>query len=728
MKRVALAFACFGLPAALMGAACTSPGRGEATGGSGGSGAGGAGGNVAATGHGGSSNGNGGSTSGNGGSTSGVAGNSSGNGGSQSGGGGSGVAGNSTGAGGGTPGSGGSSTGKGGSAAGGSGAGGSLATRTFPTQACIDKATSLLGMMTSDEKISQVQQAERKYAPASDVTQYGIGSVYSEGGSGPSTNTPTGWADMIDALRKAALASRLKIPIVYGLDSVHGAGPVEGATVFPHNIGLGATRDAALVEQVAQVASDETAGVGADFPFAPVIAVARDERWGRTYEAFGETPDLVGAMGAAYTNGLQRRTGRMAVLGNAKHFAGDGGTANGVNTANTSGDETTLRAIHVDPYNASIAAGVGSIMASYSSWQGVRMHQNKSMLTDLLKGTMGFKGFIGSDYNGCFQNGVTISSCLDAGIDMFMTAKLYDQTPNVEINASTFLTMMRSVVSSRGSRLDDAVKRILTVKCEMGLFDTASPLVDRSLTSQVGSAAHRTIARQAVRESMVLLKNDNTALPISKTATVALTGMTADHAGNQCGGWTIGWQGALSGTTFRSSITGVTTIKSALETALGGSSHVVYSADGSSRSGATVGVVVTGETPYAETCGDIPQVLVNGKPDQNCVNRTDSLDVPSADVSRLQAYKSAGLKTVLVLVVGRPLFITDTILQAADAIVVAWLPGSEGGGVSDVLVGDYKPTGKLPRTWPRNMSQIPINYGDSSYDPQFAYGFGLSYP
>jgi beta-glucosidase len=256
---------------------------------------------------------------------------------------------------------------------------------------------------------------------------------------------------MVDSFRTASYKSRLKIPIIYGLDVVHGAGPVVGATVFPHNIGLGATRNPALVEEVARTVADEAAGVGADFPFAPVVAVARDERWGRTYEAFGETVELASAMGVAYTNGFQKRSGAFTVLANAKHYLGDGGTAAGVNNANTSGDEAALRTLHLSPYQSVVKAGIGSIMASYSSWQGTRMHANKVMITDVLKGELGFKGFVGSDYNGCSQNGVTLGACLNAGVDMFMT---YGNG----YNPSSFLSMLRGLVPSTvpQSRIDDA--------------------------------------------------------------------------------------------------------------------------------------------------------------------------------------------------------------------------------------------------------------------------------
>jgi len=579
--------------------------------------------------------------------------------------------------------------------------------RKFPTQACLDKASSLLATMTSDEKIAQLHQVERANTSASDITTYGVGSIYSQGGSAPSTNNPTSWADMIDGFRKASFASRLKIPIIYGLDVVHGVGPVYGSTAFPHNIGLGATRDLALIEQVGSAVADEAAGVGANFPFAPVVAVARDERWGRTYESFGEDPQLVSTMGVAYINGFQKRSGSFTVLANAKHYLGDGGTANGVNAGDTSGDETALRAMHLTPYQAAVSAGVGSIMASYSSWQGVRMHQNTSMITGVLKGDLGFQGFVGSDYNACTQNGVNMGSCLNAGVDMVMT---YPTT------TSSFLSTVRSLVPSTvaQSRIDDAARRILVVKCEMGLLDSQQ-LVDRTLTAQVGSAAHRKLARQAVAASVVVLKNDGGVLPLSKSvAGIALGGKTADDIGNQCGGWTVTWQGRSGNTT-----TG-TTVRQALQAVV---SNVNYALDGSATgNGSSVGIAVIGETPYSEGCGDIPTPVGGNL----CLNRTTSLAVDSADVAVVQKMKNAGLKTVVVLVAGRPL-ILDQILPIADAIVVAWLPGTEGAGITDVLFGDVHPTGKLPRSWPSSESQIPINQGDANYNPLYAYGYGLTY-
>ena len=564
-------------------------------------------------------------------------------------------------------------------------------------------------MMTGDEKIAQLHQVERANTNAADITTYDVGSVYSQGSSAPATNTPTGWADMIDGFRKASYASRLKIPVIYGLDSVHGAGPVKGATIFPHNIGLGATRDPALVEEVAGVVADETAGAGADFPFAPVVAVARDERWGRTYESFGETVELASAMGVAFTNGFQKRSGAFKVLGNAKHYLGDGGTANGVNNANTAGDETALRALHLTPYEAVVRAGIGSIMVSYSSWQGVRMHANSAMVNGVLKGDLGFAGFVGSDYNGCYQNGVTPAGCLNGGVDMFMTFGK---------SAAQFLTDVRPLVPGTvpQARIDDAARRILVVKCEMGLLDGAQHLVDRALTAQVGSAAHRAVARRAVAASIVVLKNEGGTLPLAKNVPgIALGGKTGDNVGNQCGGWTVNWQGMTG------AVTTGTTVRAALEAVA--PSRVFYALDGSATgNGATVGIAVIGETPYSEGCGDIP-TPVGGT---SCISRPTTLSLDAADVQVVTRMKQAGLKVVVVLVAGRPMII-DAILPMADAIVVAWLPGTEAAGITDVLFGDVHPTGRLPHTWPRTMAQIPINQGDANYDPLFPYAFGLSY-
>ncbi len=571
----------------------------------------------------------------------------------------------------------------------------------YPTQACLDRATALLGQMTPEEKYAQMLQMERAALTTALVTQYGVGSGFSQGGSAPTNNSPSGWADMADSYRQAALASRMKIPFLYGADEVHGVGTVKGAVVFPHNVGLGATRDVALVGQIASIVSSESLGCGVDFPFTPVVAVARDERWGRTYEAFGETTELASTMGSIMVKGLQFTPAGAptGLLTSAKHYLGDGGTANGVNGGDTSGDEATLRAIHLEPYRAAVAAHVGAIMASYSSWQGVKMHANKTMITDVLKGELGFGGFVISDFNACFQLGLPnqdgLGQCLNAGVDMFM---IYGTT--IPTMLGYFANLVQTGTVSQ-DRIDDAVRRIVAVKCELGLFE-ASGQVDRTLTADVGSAAHRQVARQAVRESLVVLKNDGDLLPLPKTVTVALAGKSADDTGNQCGGWTISWQGASG------SVPGATSVRQAFEAVLG-TGQVKYSSTGSSVSAASVGVAVIGETPYAEGKGD-----------------STDLTVSSADVKVVQALKQAGLPTVVVLIAGRPM-ILDPLMPYADAIVMAWLPGSEGAGITDILFGDAHPTGTLPHSWPRSMSQIPINVGDASYDPLYPYGFGLTY-
>jgi beta-glucosidase len=606
----------------------------------------------------------------------------------------------------------GGNTGSGGNAAGGSaaggsttpsgGTGGSSSTGPYPSQACLSRADALLAQMTANEKYGQMLQMERVGLTNQNVTEFALGSAFSQGGSAPSDNSAAGWADMTDAYRQAALGSRLKIPFLYGADEVHGVSTVKGAVVFPHNIGLGATRNVALVEQAARIAADEGRGCGVDFFFSPVVAVALDERWGRTYEAFGETTELASTMGVAMTKGIQfSATGQVTgILANAKHYLGDGGTDKGVTGGNTAGDETKLRAIHLEPFRAAVKAHVGSIMPSYSSWQGTKMHINKAMLTDVLKGELGFGGFVVSDFNACFQLGLSdqagIESCTNAGIDMFMA---YGE------EVSTMVGYLATAVSGGKvpqSRIDDAVRRIVAVKCELGLFESTGK-ADRTLTSKVGSAEHRAVARQAVRESLVVLKNDGNALPLAKTSTVALAGKSADNTGNQCGGWTITWQGSTGNV-----VPGATSVKAAMESALG-ASKVVYSANGGTTTGASVGVAVIGETPYAEGKGD----------------KTD-LALASDDVNAVKALKNAGLKTVVVLVAGRPM-ILDSIMSYADAIVMAWLPGSEGAGITDILFGDAHPTGKLPHSWPRSMAQIPINSGDATYDPLYPFGHGLTY-
>jgi beta-glucosidase len=554
---------------------------------------------------------------------------------------------------------------------------------------------SLLREMTLDEKVGQMAQADRSYLRReSDISDYALGSLLSGGGSSPPDKTAPGWVEMYDRYQSIAFGTRLRIPLMYGIDAVHGHNNVVGAVIFPHNVGLGCTRDASLVERVARATAEEVAATGLDWTFSPCIAVARDERWGRTYESFGETPEIVAEMAAAAVRGYQP-----TILACAKHYLADGGTTGGRDQGDARMDEATLRALHLPGYRAAVAAGVGSVMASFSSWNGQKMHGNRYLLTDVLKGELGFSGFVVSDWAGIDQlpgdYTSDVETAVNAGIDMVMLPERY---------AEFVGTLKGLVLSGRVplARVDDAVRRILRKKVELGLFD--KPYADRSLLSQVGSDAHRQLGREAVRKSLVLLKNDGRVLPLSKmTRRIHVAGRNADDLGNQCGGWTISWQGGSG------AITTGTTILQALRSAVLGGASVTYSRDGTGADGADVGIVVIGETPYAEGQGD----------------RTD-LALAAEDVAAVRAVRRARIPTVVVLVSGRPL-ILEAILGDADAIVAAWLPGTEGAGVADVLFGDVPPTGRLSHSWPRGMAQIPVNWGDANYDPLYPYGYGLSY-
>jgi beta-glucosidase len=575
-----------------------------------------------------------------------------------------------------------------------------------PALSPADRLADLLPRMSLDDKVGQMVQAERAAISASDVTTYRYGSILSGGGSAPSPNTPTGWSDMYDTFQKAALATPLGIPMIYGLDAVHGNNNVPGSTIFPHNIGLGATRDPALVQQVGRATAEEVTGAGLDWTFAPCLCVARDDRWGRTYESYGETPDLVSSMTTVVT-GLQGDTlgGNASVLATAKHYLGDGGTTNGVDQGNTQLSEADLRAIHLPGFQAAIARNVGSIMVSFSSWNGTKMSANKYLLTDVLKTELGFKGFLVSDWAAIDQldgqTGFTaqeIATAVNAGLDMLMV-------PN---SPSTFLSYLKQDVQNgqiAQSRIDDAVSRILLKKFELGLFE--HPLADRSYAGTIGNSAHRATARQAVRESQVLLKNSNNILPLTKSGgKIFVAGKNADDIGNQSGGWTVSWQGA-SGNTY----SGGTTILQGIRNAVGSGATVTYSKDGTGiDSSYRAAVAVIGETPYAEGQGDRP----NG------------VTLDAADLAVLAKLKAAGVPVVTVLVSGRPVDVSAQLPDMA-ALLASWLPGSEGAGVADVLFGDYAPTGKLPVTWPQSYSQEPINDGDGKA-ALFPYGFGLSYP
>jgi beta-glucosidase len=566
----------------------------------------------------------------------------------------------------------------------------------------------LLAQMTLDEKIGQMTQAEQDaIKDLSEIERYSFGSILSGGSSDPKEgNSLKAWTDLYDRLQQHTTLSRLKIPILYGVDAVHGHNNILGAVIFPHNVGLGCTRNPALVEKAARVTAEEVRASGIQWVFAPCVTVPQDIRWGRTYEGFSEDPEVVKTLGEAAVRGLQGTdlANPLSVLACAKHYIGDGGTAfgsardgKGLDQGDTRVDEATLRRIHLQGYLTTVKAGVASIMPSYNSWNGVKVSGDKRLLTDLLKKELGFEGFLISDYNAIdqidpnFKKAIGIS--INAGMDMVMVPTRYKE----------YMTDLKQLVDEGVvpmTRIDDAVTRILRVKFAMGLLDPKrSQLADRSLQKSFGSAEHRAVARQAVRESLVLLKNNATVLPLAKTAArIHVAGKSADDIGNQCGGWTIDWQGKSGDVT-----PGGTTLLAAIKKAASGKTQVTFSKDGTGAAGATVGVVVIGERPYAEMMGD----------------RAD-LSLAQEDLDAVANMKAAGIPVVVVVYSGRPVLL-GKVLDQADAVVAAWLPGTEGAGITDVLFGDFKPTGKLSFTWPASMDQVANHTGP------FHLGYGLTY-
>jgi beta-glucosidase len=567
----------------------------------------------------------------------------------------------------------------------------------------------LLAQMTLDEKIGQMVQVDMAaLKDKGDIQKYFIGSMLSGGNSDPSDNLPQTWLQAVNDYQSYALKTRLKIPLLYGIDAVHGHNNIDGAVIFPHDIGLGATRDPELAEAAGRVTAEEVAGTGIHWAFGPCVAVAQDIRWGRTYESFSDDPALVALLGAAELRGLQTPLANgFTVLGCPKHFLGDGGTQNGVDQGNTVCDEATLHKLFLPPYRATIAAGAKSIMVSYSSWKGQKMHANKYLLTDVLKGELGFKGFLVSDWAAIdqispdYKNDVEQS--INAGLDMVMIP----YGPGQGNNYVEFITDLKELVAAgkvSQSRIDDAVSRILRAKLELGLFE--HPCADPDLLFQIGSPEHRAVARKCVSESLVILKNDHQALPLSKNLkTLAVVGLAADDLGRQCGGWTISWQGG-SGSVTR----GGTTLLAAVRAAVSPGTKVIYSPDGENIGDAQAVVVVVGEMPYAEMKGD----------------RTD-LRLAPADAALIEKAKAPGVPVVTVLYSGRPLVLGNAI-DRSDAFVAAWLPGTEGEGMTDVLFGDAKPTGKLPRPWPHSNSELNnAAFALPATQPLFSSGFGLTY-
>ncbi len=576
-----------------------------------------------------------------------------------------------------------------------------------PAQAAIGACNSpanCLSMMTLAEKVGQMTQANKNaLSSPNDIGTYFLGSLLSGGGEGPSGSggTATQWADMYDNFQNYAVATRLGIPLIYGVDAVHGHNNVSGAVIFPHHIAMGATRNAALVQQAEDVTRQEVLGTGMNWAFAPCVCVPQNDRWGRTYEGYSEDTALVSSLGVASIKGFQGASlGTNSVLATAKHYIGDGGTTNGTDQGDTQVSEAVLRAIHLPPFQAAVANNVGSVMISYSSWNGAKMHGQQYLITTVLKGELGFNGIVVSDWAGIDQlpgdYASDVRTAINAGVDMVMVPSAYQ----------TFISTLTAEVNAGRvpmSRINDAVTRILTQKFALGLFTKYK--TDRTYTSQVGSAAHRAVARQAVRESLVLLKN-NAVLPLSKTATykIVVGGSHVDNLGYQMGGWSISWQGGSGATT-----TGGTTFWQAIQAAkpanvtlqnVGTNTASSYTGD--------VGIVVIGETPYAEGAGD-----------------SSTLAISSANATQVTDMCSRTTNCVVILMSGRPVVINSQ-LSTSDAFVAAWQPGTEGRGITDVLFGDFNFTGKLPVTWPNAVSQEPINNGDGKVG-LFPFGYGLSY-
>ena len=599
------------------------------------------------------------------------------------------------------------------------------------------RVADLMSRMTLEEKVGQMTQAERGSVTDNqdEIANWLLGSVLSGGGSTPATNTPEAWADMVDQFQSHALQTRLQIPMIYGIDAVHGHGNVLGATIFPHNVGMGSTRDPGLVAAAGRVTAAEVKATGIPWDFAPCVCVARDDRWGRTYESFGEDPALVISM-ETIIDGLQgRRAGQWAendhVMATSKHYAGDGDTEYGTAAGDYKIDQgitVTSRPdfwrIDLAPYGPAIRRHhTGSVMPSFSSvdWtedgvgNPIKMHANRELITDVLKGRLHFGGFVISDWEGIHQIPgdwpTQVRTGANAGIDMFMEPSSFREFE------TTLLAEVRSGGVSQ-ARINDAVRRILTRKFQLGLFE--HPYADRTNLDQIGSAAHRDVARRAAAESQVLLKNAGGVLPLAGDAKVYVAGRNANNMGNQNGGWTLTWQG-FSG---NNSQPGTTILQGIREVAP--DAQVTFSEDASApMTGSDVGVVVVGETPYAEGFGDVGGPLWAYDPADNGQPREPkTMELKDGDRAVIDKVCSAVEKCVVLVVSGRPQVIGDQ-LGDIDALVASWLPGTEGAGVADVLFGKRPFTGQLSLTWPRSADQEPINVGDASYDPAFPFGWGL---
>ncbi|CAN4111322.1 unnamed protein product [Withania somnifera] len=591
-----------------------------------------------------------------------------------------------------------------------------------PKQPVGVRVKDLLGRMTLQEKIGQMVQIDRTTATIQIMKDYYIGSILSGGGSTPLPKaTAADWVNMVNDYQNGSLSTRLGIPMIYGIDAVHGHNNVFNATIFPHNIGLGAARDPELMRRIGDATALEVRATGIPYVFAPCIAVCRDPRWGRCYESYSEDPKIVqemtdiiiglqGEIPNGSRKGIPYVAGKTKVAACAKHFVGDGGTTKGINENNTVTSMHELLSIHMPAYYDSIIKGVATVMASYSSWNGRKMHADRDLISGFLKGTLKFKGFVISDWQGIDRltspphanYTYSVETSILAGVDMVMVPYNFTEF----INDLTYLVKNNFIPMDR---IDDAVERILSVKFTMGLFE--NPYTDFSLINEVGSQEHRNLAREAVRKSLVLLKNGKTAnsplLPLpKKVSKILVAGSHADNLGYQCGGWTITWQGFSGNDATRG-----TTILGAIKSTVDPEAEVIYVENPDSKYATSGGfdyaIVAVGEHTYAESAGDSP-TLTMADPGPDVINNV-----------------CQSVKCVVIVISGRPLVI-EPYLPSIDALVAAWLPGTEGQGITDLVFGDYGFTGKLSRTWFRTVDQLPINVGDHHYDPLFPFGFGLT--
>ena len=561
-----------------------------------------------------------------------------------------------------------------------------------------------LAAMTLEEKLGQLVQTDIAAATPRDVREYHIGSIISTVPTGE-LGTARAWRELFDEYQREALQTRTGIPVVFGIDAVHGHSYFDGdSVILPHNIGLGATRNPELAKRLAEITARELSATGIHWTFSPTLAVARNIRWGRTFESLSEDIGLPTAFATPLVEGYQGDdpAASSTVAATAKHFIADGATDEGIDRGDATITDAEIRAMHLPAFIEAIDSGVLSVMASFSSINGEKLHGSRKFLTEMLKNELGFDGVVVSDWEGVALSELTLEEGLNAGIDMFMFAESW----------KTSLPELLRIARNGDvpiARVDDAVTRILRMKLRLGLFDT--PFSSAACAGTVGSREHRDIARQAVRESLVLLKN-NGILPLDKRGKVIVVGSHADNVAYQSGGWTKKWQGAhldLYGHPARE-IAGATSIIDGIRNVIG-DENVIDAGIAGLRDDADVAIIVVGETPYAEGIGD---------------RKASELVLTEEQRELIRSYSDAGVEVVTVLISGRPLLVNEQIRQSA-AFVAAWLPGSEGQGVAEVLFGEHNFSGKLGFSWPRDVDQIPINIGDSEYDPLYEYGYGLTY-